>query len=431
MANRRILPLMATLLLLTAGCRDSATPDASESDRTVIRYMHMGVAGDGEDSNPFVMRQLPEAVAERFPGVALRPEMLPEDPYTKTLLVQLASGEGPDFFEWWPMRQLEELVAAGYLQDLSGMDILGRFTPEALEGFTVDGKVYGLPKGLSIMGTWYNKTLLEQHGIDAFPTDWPSFLAVCEQLREAGITPIVMPDNDRWFVQFGLYQLAASLVYAEHPEFDAELLAGTRTFADSPWREALLRYKSLYDHGYIVADSLSVGVSQATALFNDGQAAMMFNGNWDYARMVEEPAAASPDSDFERGFLPLPGNDPGEPLLLSVGPAGGTVINANTRHLEEVLDILAYQLDPASPLYQLYKRNYDVFPMAKGERLGIPELDGFTELMADHETIYFSNQAWPVGVADVLCRGFQDWIAGHGTVDDILAAMDERLAALR
>ncbi|WP_185602069.1 hypothetical protein, partial [Paenibacillus sp. 598K] len=128
---------------------------------------------------------------------------------------------------------------------------------------------------------------------------------------------------------------------------------------------------------------------------------------------------------------PLPGNDPGEPLLLSVGPAGGTVINANTRHLEEVLDILAYQLDPASPLYRLYKRNYDVFPMAKDERLGIPELDGFTELMADHETIYFSNQAWPVGVADVLCRGFQDWIAGHGTVDDILAAMDERLAALR
>ncbi|WP_185602071.1 ABC transporter substrate-binding protein, partial [Paenibacillus sp. 598K] len=159
MANRRILPLMAALLLLTAGCRDSASPDAPESSQTVIRYLHMGVAGDGEDSNPFVMRQLPQAVAERFPGVTLRPEMLPEDPYTKTLLVQLASGEGPDFFEWWPMRQLEELVAAGYLQDLSGMDILDRFTPEALEGFTVDGKVYGLPKGLSIMGTWYNKTL--------------------------------------------------------------------------------------------------------------------------------------------------------------------------------------------------------------------------------------------------------------------------------
>ena len=440
----RSLPLFVlTLFVLLSGCSGEQSAETHPDAQVSVRYMHMGVADDNEDNNQYVMRQFPYAIAQRFPGIALESDMLPEDPYTKTLLVQLSSGEGPDFFEWWPKRQLEELVAAGYLQDLTGMDILDRFTSDSLEGFTVDGKVYGLPKGQSIMATWYNKELFEQQGITSFPADWPSFLALCEKLKLAGITPIVMPDKDRWFIQFGLYQLAASLVYSEYPDFDKELLEGTRTFADSPWREALTKYKLLYDKGYIAAGSLDVGAAQATALFTEGQAAMMFNGNWDHARLTaSDKDADKPGGDdqsagnrgaaaFEIGFMPLPGNEPGEPLLLSVGPAGGTVINANTRHLPEVLDILAYQYDPASPLYELYKQNYAVFPMYKGEDLGIPEFDDYTKLMTEHDSIYFSNQAWPVGVADVLCRGFQDWIAGHGTVDDILNAMDKKLDSLR
>ncbi len=437
----RSLPLLALLLLLTTGCDSEKTAEPDSGGQVTVRYMHMGVAADDGDNNPYVMRQFPDAVAEHFPDIALKSEMLPEDPYTKTLLVQLSSGEGPDFFEWWPMRQLEELVAAGYLQDLTGMDMLNRFTPDALEGYTINGKVYGMPKGLSIMATWYNKELFEQHDIDAFPSDWPSFLAACEKLKQAGVTPIVMPDEDRWFIQFGLYQLAASIVYAADPDFDKKLLAGERTFANSPWREVLLMYKSLYDRGYIAPGSLDIGAEKAAALFNNGKAAMMFNGNWDYARLTANPISRGAGSagglksnggaNFQRGFMPLPGNEPDQPLLLSIGPAGGTVINANTRHLSEVLDILAYQFDPDSPLYGLYKQNYDVFPMYKGEDLGIPEFRDYTALSKTHDSVYFSNQAWPVGVADALCRGFQDWIAGHGTVDDILAAMDERLEALR
>lgn len=412
--------------MLLSSCSNKEPLDQSGPQPIILHYMHMGVAADAEDINPYVTKQFPSAVEEQFEGIRLEPEMLPEDPYTKTLLVQLSSGVGPDFFEWWPMRQLEELVHAGYLKDLTNTEIVKSFAPDALEGFTVDGKVYGIPKGLSIMATWYNKDLFEKHGIASFPTDWPSFLQVCEALKQAGIIPIVMPDKDRWFIQFGVYQLAASLVYADNPDFDKELINGARTFADSAWREVLTQYKSLYDKGYIASSSLDIGAAQAAALFNEGKAAMMFNGNWDYSRLTDPSTAA-----FTRGFMPLPGNEPGRPLLLSVGPAGGTVINNNTKHLTEVLDILAYQYDPASPLYQLYKENYNVFPMYKGEDLGIPVFDEYTALMKTNDSVYFSNQAWPVGVADALCSGFQDWIAGHGTVEDILAAMDERMNALR
>jgi len=412
---------------LWAGCSDRRAADDRPSPSPVtLTYMHMGVSSDGRDNNGYVTRTFPEKAAERYPGIRVKTEMLPEDAYTKSLLMQLSAGEGPDFFEWWPLKQLEGLVRADYLIDLTGMDILEPFSPEELEGFTVDGRVYGLPKGFSMMGAWVNEDLLAKHGIRDWPRDWEAFLSACETLKRAGVTPIVMPDKDWWSLQFGLYPLAASIVYPDDPDFDKGLLDGTRTFAGSKWREVLDKYKLLYDRGYIGEGSLETGGAQAAASFNDGRAAMVFGGNWDYGSLT-----LPGDAPFQRSFMPLPGNDPGEPLVLSVGPAGGTVINKSTRNLPDVLDVMAYQYSPSSPLYQEFRRQYRAFPSRKGEDVGIAEFEEYSALMRTLESVPFSNQAWPVGVAETLCVGFQDWIAGQGSADAILEAMDRAMEKLR
>lgn len=421
----RVLLLLAWVSVMSA-CTENLGPDSQAQKPVTLKYMHMGVSSDGRDSNRYVTQLFPSLVGERFPNIRISTEMLPEEAYTKALLMQLSAGAGPDFFEWWPKRQLEELARAGYLQDLTGLDILNAFSAESLEGFTVDGRVYGFPKGFSMMGAWYNKDLFERYGIRELPKDWPAFLALCETLKSEGITPIVMPDKDWWFLQFGLYPLAASVIYPAEPDFDQELMAGTRTFSGSKWRDVLNMYKLLYDRGYIAEGSLDTGEAQAAAWFNDGRAAMTFGGNWDYGSLTKQGAVP-----FRRGFMPLPGNAPGEPLLLSVGPAGGTVINKNTDNLPDVLDVMAYQFNPESPLYREYKRQYQVFPALKDEDVGLAEFEAYAKLLKTNETVTFSNQAWPVGVAETLCRGFQDWIAGEGGADDILAAMDRTLERLR
>ncbi|MFB9274825.1 ABC transporter substrate-binding protein [Cohnella cellulosilytica] len=438
-------------LLVVAGCARPPAAVQPKADPVTLKYMHMGVASDGRDRNRYVMQAFPNLVEERYPDIRIKTEMLPEDAYTKSLLMQLSAGEGPDFFEWWPMRQLEELAGAGYLQDLTGMDILQAFSPEALRGFTVDGRVYGLPKGFSMMGAWYNKDLLQRHGYREWPGDWDSFLELCETLKREGITPIVMPGKDWWFLQFGLYPLAGSVIYPEEPDFDQQLLTGNATFADSKWRDVLHMFKLLYDRGYIAPGSLETGAAQAAAWFNEGRAAIVFGGNWDYDSLTvsegsdSEPGLGSDsDSDpvapagsassaaaFERGFMPLPGNAPGKPLYLSVGPAGGTVISKNTRNLPEVLDALAYQFEAESPLRGEFRRQYRAFPMSPGEDLGIAEFAGYADLMRSGRFVAFSNQAWPVGVAEAMCAGFQDWLAGEGDADAILAAMDRELLRAR
>jgi len=433
--NTRLTALLLLIGLLTAcqnvsDTNERPSPSSQLNKRLAVKgmtlnFMHMGRPSDEYEGKTYLMKTFPNLVNERFPELTITTELLPDDQYVKTLYSRLASGNGPDFFEWWPKEQLRELVDAGYVSEINDAEILKYFDPEVLDGFTVDGKVYGLPKGLSIMGTWYNKDLFQQAGIDTLPQDWPSFLAACEKLQARGITPIVMPDKDAWFIQFGLYQIAASVIYPEVPDYDTQLRAGSSKFTDPKWIETLAKYKLLYDKEYVIPNSLHLSGGQATNLFIDGQAAMMFNGNWAYPLMT-----AQGTSSFERGFFPLPGNDEGQPLFLSVAPAGGTVISSHTKYYKEILQVLAYQFEGDSPLAAEYKETYRYFPRNVADELPFPEFSDYLVELKHRPRVYFSNQAWPVGVADEMCLAFQDMLAGQQTVEGIAEAMERKLRQL-
>ncbi|MSR93677.1 extracellular solute-binding protein [Clostridiaceae bacterium 68-1-5] len=53
-----------------------------------------------------------------------------------------------------------------------------------------DATLHSIPYQPSIFGFFYNKTLFEKAGIEAVPTTWEEFDAVCAKLKEAKITPI-------------------------------------------------------------------------------------------------------------------------------------------------------------------------------------------------------------------------------------------------
>jgi len=422
--------LLPIVLIMLTGCAkteigpDNATDQSA--NRIVLKYMHMGPPPEAEEVDNYVMTVFPEKVGMKFPHIAIQSEMLPDDQYVKSLMTQLASGEGPDFFEWWARRELKTLVEGGYIKDLTGNPLLDQFDPKMLEAFTIDNRVYGIPKGLGIMGTWYNKKLLENSGITAFPADWTSFLEMCERLKQRGVVPIVMPDRDPWHIQFGIYQIAASVVYPDDPDFDYKLLANERVFTGEKWSEVLGKYKMLYDKGYVMEGSLNLNTLQASTLFMEGKAAMIFDGNWTFDHLNQAAGA-----DFELGFAPLPGNERDKPLYISAGPAGGTVINRMTEHEDEVLQVLSYQFEQGSPLNEKYKLNYQMFPQYFGDNTGIPVFDDISEMITAQSTVYFSNQEWPVGVAEEMYLRFQDLIAGKGTVADVAQAMENKLRELQ
>jgi len=422
---------IAATVALLGGCGSSDNGESGgEGGKTVTLTMIVSgnKAADGQD---FELDVLPKMVNEKFPNIKLEVQKLPDDQYNTSIKTKLAAGEAPDIFRVWPRMgsaaSIIDLSKAGYLADLTDLPFQSNITEGARTDMSNDGKVYGITKGIDMLGTYYNKDLFEKAGITEVPQDWQAFLEACQKLLDSGVTPIVMGDKDPWWIQFGAYQLAANTVYSADKDFDLKLQTGEKKFTDETWVAALTKYKELYEKGYIAKNTLGLGGPQATQMFIDGKAAMVFDGTWDFPTLTAKGAA-----EFERGFFPLPGNEPGQPVWQAVSTAAGWAVNAKTEHLDEVKQVLNYWFDTSSDLFQKWVELNPSISAFTGVPLNNDLYkDSYELYQSSGNSIYFANQMWPNGVADTLQVKFGEIIGGRNTTpEDVAGAMQAKFDEL-
>lgn len=430
--------LTSCLVLLSAcgnagsdgAANNAAGNDSKAADKkvTITMIVSGNKAADGQD---FELDVLPKLVNQKFPNINLEVQKLPDDQYNTSVKTKLAAGEGPDIFRVWPRMSgasnIHDLSKAGYLADLTDLPFMKNISAGAREDMSSNGKVYGIAKGIDMLGTYYNKDLFQKAGITDMPKDWPSFLEACQKLKDAGITPIVMGDKDPWWIQFGAYQIAANTVYSAEKDFDTKLQAGNQSLTDPKWVKAISMYKELYDKGYVAKNTLGLGGPQATQMFIDGKAAMTFDGTWDYPTLMAKGAV-----DFQRGFFPLPANEKGQPTWQAVATAAGWAVNAKTKHIEEVKQILNYWFDEKSDLFQEWVKLNPSISAFNGVPLN-KELykDAYEQYKKDGNAIYFANQMWPSGVDNALMTKFAEIIGGKNTTpEDVTKAMQDKFKEL-
>lgn len=114
---------------------------------------------------------------------------------------------------------LQEWVAAGWAIPLDEhcpgvTDYVEEFAPYAVEGMTVDGKLYGLPYYADLVTFMYNAELAGQAGITQAPETWEELKDQALQIKEAGVAefPINIPmkKDDPWTVEI-FYSMVYSL----------------------------------------------------------------------------------------------------------------------------------------------------------------------------------------------------------------------------
>lgn len=393
-----------------------------------LTMMISGVASD----NDFETEQLPKLVKEKWPNVTLEVTKLPDDNYYTSLKTKLASGECPDIILTQPMyagqNSCYALAEAGYLASLNDLDnVQGR--EDSLSSVTYDGDIVTDTAGVAILGTYYNKDLFKQAGIESEPQTWDEFLEDCKKLKDAGIQPIVMGDKDQYVLQFGLYQLAADEIYSKNPDFDTQLRDGDAEFTDEgTWDKVLEMYKTLYDEGYIDASkSLGYGASQAIQDFIDGKAAMTFDGSFNATALLAEGAGG----DFERGYFPIPGTDG---VYTATCLAAGYSIYSKSEHVDECKELLDYWLDGESELWDAYISTGKVIVTYGNGADATPNYDlfkPFVDLLNDGKGFYWSNQAWPAGTETEMESLFSEMVGGQGTeIEDITEGMQDKFEDL-
>ncbi|MBE5969089.1 MAG: extracellular solute-binding protein [Lachnospiraceae bacterium] len=422
--------VMSLGLLTMAGCDNSGNENGnggSDGDIT-ITMMYSGTAAE----NDFETEVLPDLVHEAFPNITLEVTKLPDDQYYTALKTKLASGECPDIILVQPMyagaNSVFGLAEAGYLEPLTDMKAI-ELSGVGASSFTYNGEVYGIPSGVTMLGTYYNADMLAKYNL-AVPTTWDEFLNVCKTLKDNGITPIVMGDKDMFVMQFGLYQIACSEIYAANPDYDKQLRTGETKFNDEgTWDKVLSMYTTLYDNGYIDSSSLGLGSAQAIQKFIDGEAAMIFDGSFDYAAVVDAKGAV----DFTRGYFPLPASN-GD-TYAAMAPGAGPAIYSGSQYKDECKAILEMLYDGESDMYKAYVDSGRIIPTyGYGYDQVNPIYDKFMSLYEEGKAFYWCNQAWPAGTEEEMESKLSEYIGKQGTtVNDITKAMqakfDELLAA--
>jgi raffinose/stachyose/melibiose transport system substrate-binding protein len=220
-----------------------------------------------------------------------------------TVNTAIASGTGPDviFYDAGP-GFAGVLADAGLLLPLDDYAAqygwTERVAAPALEATSLDGKLYGMPLQTDLIGMFYNKTLLDQEGMEV-PETVDDLVAFCGQAKEKGYIPIAFADNPGWEA-FHQFSMTSNQMIG--PEAMRALLFENQGRWDTPEivKAIEVYFVTLRDAGCFPDDPAAITYEDGNPLFYNGEALLHTTGSWLTGEIEEQ----MPDAEI--GFVPFP-----------------------------------------------------------------------------------------------------------------------------
>jgi raffinose/stachyose/melibiose transport system substrate-binding protein len=407
---------MLSLPAVLAACGTSSGGGGSGGAAT-LRFI--GVA---DERTP--MEQLTKLYAKGH-DATIKTSYAPTDQVQTSVRTQLGAGNAPDLFVVYPgdgsAMAMTEIAKAGLLADLSDQHWTTTVPEAAKATIAQDGKTYMFSPGFAVIGAIYNKPAFAKAGVQP-PTTWDELLAVCEKLKQAGITPISVGAQTPWVTQLITYAFVASTVYAENPKFDDQQLAGQASFSQSGWRQALEMYLELQKRGYLNKNPNGTTLEQQTAAVASGKAAMAVQVT---PLLSAFRAAAAKPADI--GMCVFPGGQTADKSWMWAGPVVGVGVSARSKNADAAKAFIDFAAQPANT-----KRWCDAvaaIPLNADASTKLdPELTPFAKLLSAGRSAPIGTR-WPN--AEVQPTHFavvQDLLAGKTSVSGALSKMDKAYA---
>lgn len=215
----------------------------------------------------------------KYAGTEVRQDISPSNDYQSNALQQIRQGTIGDLFAAFRGAQFAAMKDAGLYVDLGPTGVADRFESslitEGVDGSTVSALPYQLVFNMPIT----NQQALEQAGVVELPKDWEGYLAMCEQIKGAGLVPIAWPGGEMG----NAGQLFNCMIMNEGPSDDmcAKIEAGEYKVTDDWFLDMLAKYQQLIP--YFQDNATGTAVEPAQQMFASGQAAMLATGSYHMA----------------------------------------------------------------------------------------------------------------------------------------------------
>ncbi|MFJ8270398.1 ABC transporter substrate-binding protein [Streptomyces sp. NPDC094154] len=409
------------IALAAAGCAGGGDSSSSDGQGTVTLWTN---AMEGRGAQYW--KDAAKAYHALHPDVAIKIQSVQNEDLDGKLQNALNSNSAPGIFLQRGGGKMQAMVDAGQIQALELADTDKANVGEAaLEGVSIDGKVYAMPLDTQPEGIYYSKDLFKKAGITSAPTTMDELKDAVAKLKAIKVAPIAVGAKDAWPAAHWYYNFALRECSQESTQEAAKSL----TFDDPCWTSAgedlaeLLETEP-FQKGFLTATSQQ-GAGSSAGMIANHKAAMELMGNWDPGVIADLTPDKKPLPDL--GWFPFPAvpGGKGDPTAI-MGGAGGYSLSKNAP--KEALGFLQFVVTKEQQ--EAYAEAFDTIPVNKEAQGVATEPYNISALQAFNKAAYsmqFLDTVYGQNVGNAMNIAVVNLMAGKGSATDI--AKDVKAAA--
>lgn len=300
---------------------------------------------DRKNGQGLVEQMIIDEYMEENPNVTIEVEALDEEAY-KTKFKAYSMEGMPDVVSIWGQPAfLDEVVGAGVLAELNADDYSDyKFIEGSLNGFTYDGKLYGLPRNTDVACIYYNQKMFEDNGWEV-PSTYSELVGLADQIKAAGIVPMAMDGGDGWPMAVYLSDILFKLTGEDYSGVVSSAIS-SGDFSDENLQKATELLKEAADAGLFQNGYDSQDYGTAMNLFTNGQAAMFYMGSWETSMALNEDIPEEIRTNIRVFTMPVVEGGKAAATDIAAWNGGGYAVSANSEIKDEAVKFLNYLYQP-------------------------------------------------------------------------------------
>jgi raffinose/stachyose/melibiose transport system substrate-binding protein len=406
---------LCCLALAAAGCAGGGDDDGAVGGEATVTVWTNAMEGRGL----VFWQNAAKEYRKLHPDVTIKIQTVQNEDLDGKLQNALNSGSAPDIFLQRGGGKMQAMVDAGQIKELELTDTDRANVGEAaLEGASIDGKVYAMPLDTQPEGIYYSKDLFEKAGITAPPTTLDELKDAVAKLKAIKVAPIAVGAKDAWPAAHWYYNFALRECSQETMQESAKSL----TFDDPCWTKAgddlaELLGEDPFQKGFLTASSQQ-GAGSSAGLIANHRAGMELMGNWNPGVIADLTPDKKPLPDL--GWFPFPAvpGGKGDPTAI-MGGAGGYSLSKNAP--EAALGFLQFTVTKEQQV--AYAEAFDTIPVNKAAQDVVKEPYNISALQAFNKAAYsmqFLDTMYGQNVGNAMNIAVVNLLAGKGTAADIV-----------
>ncbi|MCR4904143.1 MAG: extracellular solute-binding protein [Butyrivibrio sp.] len=259
---------------------ESKDKEAASSDEQID--LTMWCIATESDSNRHSYEAAIADMKEKYPNINFTWEAFENQSYKTKIKAAVSANEMPDIFFTWSCAFLGDFVDADkvYCLDDTYENYKSELPEVMLGNSSYDGKHYGVPLTMNIVGLFANMELLNEVGYDEIPGTYDEFIKCCDALKTKGIIPFGCAGKETWCVTEYLESVIEKSAGADTLN---NIFLGRESWNNQDVADAVNTFQSLVNNGYFDPSGIGLTNDEVKNNFIAGKYAFYMNGTWNCA----------------------------------------------------------------------------------------------------------------------------------------------------